>query len=215
MIFCSFCLKNFLKYGILYIINSLEDIALKIAVIDTETTLRNEVMSIGVAIADPDGFSLIAQRYLTITPRINDPAMYSTVRYIIRPDIEASRGKVIEALEDFLDRHNVQKLFAYNASFDFAHLPELRDREWFDIMRIAAYKQFNKKIPSGAECGPSGRLKRGYGVESIYIMLSGDASYREKHNALTDAVDELAIMRMLNVGLERYSAAKLRPHNNS
>lgn len=193
----------------------MEEIVLNIAVIDTETTMRNELMSIGAAIANSDRFAPIAQRYLTITPYINEPAMYSAVRYIVKPDIEAPRGVVIKALEDFLDSNNVERLFAYNASFDFGQLPELQGREWFDIMRIAAYKQYNKKIPSGAECGPSGRLKRGYGVESIYIMLSGDASYREKHNALTDAVDELAIMRMLNVELERYSFAKLRQQNKT
>ena len=42
-----------------------------------------------------------------------------------------------------------------------------------------------------------GRLRHGYGVEPILRLLSGNSAYRETHNALQDALDELAIMELL------------------
>ncbi|MBD5103832.1 MAG: hypothetical protein HDT47_03095, partial [Ruminococcaceae bacterium] len=71
-------------------------------------------------------------------------------------------------------------------------------------------RQYNPKIPKNAECYGTGRLKRGYGVESIYRMLSGDSGYCEIHNALTDAMDELEIMRMLNIDTKSYDRAGIK-----
>ncbi|MFZ3131550.1 MAG: hypothetical protein WA125_10740, partial [Desulfosporosinus sp.] len=87
--------------------------------------------------------------------------------------------------------------------------PELRHLDWHDIMKLAAYRQHNSKIPNHSECYGTGRLKRGYGVESVYRMLSDNFEYCELHNALTDAMDELEIMRLLNLELDRYALARI------
>ena len=58
-------------------------------------------------------------------------------------------------------------------------------------MRLAAYRQHNPRIPATAELCSTGRLKRGYGVEDMLRLLSGNRGYRESHNALLDALDEL------------------------
>jgi hypothetical protein len=76
-------------------------------------------------------------------------------------------------------------------------------------MKLAAYRQHNPKIPECADCYRTGRLKSGYGVESIYRLISEDFGYCEIHNALTDAIDELQIMRLLNHDLGLYSLAKI------
>ena len=47
-------------------------------------------------------------------------------------------------------------------------------------------------------------MKRGYGVESMLRMLSGNCTYRETHNALFDALDELEIVRLLGLGIHEY-----------
>jgi hypothetical protein len=95
-------------------------------------------------------------------------------------------------------------VFAYNASFDRNHLPELRSFRWFDIMRLAAYRQFNPKIPDSAPLFSTGRMKRGYGVEAMLRLLSGDPGYHESHNAFFDALEELEIMRLLGHRLKDY-----------
>lgn len=100
-------------------------------------------------------------------------------------------------------------IFAYNAAFDKKRLPELHGFDWHDIMRIAAYRQFNDRIPESAPCCKTGRLKSNYGVESIYRMLSGDRRYQEKHNGWYDAIDELKIMEMLSLPLEIYGQARI------
>ena len=64
-------------------------------------------------------------------------------------------------------------------------------------MRIAAYRQYNKMIPSTAECCSTGKMKRGYGVEGILRMIGPDKNYCETHNAYLDAIDELHIVKLL------------------
>ena len=88
-------------------------------------------------------------------------------------------------------------LFGQNLFWAPVDLPELRGFDWFDIMRLAAYRQHNPKIPHHAECFSTGRMKRGYGVEAMLRLLSDNRSYRESHNAFWDALDELEIMRLL------------------
>ncbi len=181
------------------------------AVIDTETTWRDDVMSIGIVTADSKSFLPKDKRYYVLTPFKDHGGMYSNALYAggILPDLEGPRQSVIEDMICFLDSLGIADIFAYNAVFDLHHLPELRDYFWYDIMKLAAYRQFNGKIPPTADTYSTGKLKRGYGVEAIYRMLSGNHDYREIHNALTDAADELDIMRMLGIGIGRYSAAKI------
>lgn len=181
------------------------------AVIDTETTWTDKVMSIGIATADSDTFELTDKKYYILTPFKNHGGMYSNALYAggIKPDLEGTRSDVILDIICFLEDNSVADIYAYNAVFDCKHLPELQMYNWYDIMRLAAYKQFNSKIPPDAELHSTGRLKRGYGVESIYRMLSGDSAYREMHNALQDALDELEIMRMLGFKTERYDIAEI------
>lgn len=181
------------------------------AVIDTETTWQDKVMSIGIVTADSETFELTDKKYYILTPFKNQGGMYSNALYSgrIKPDMECSRNDAMLDLICFLKDNSVDDIYAYNAVFDCKHLPELQMYNWYDIMRLAAYKQFNSKIPPNAELHSTGRLKRGYGVENIYRMLSGNNKYCEMHNALQDAIDELEIMRMLNFKTERYSAAKI------
>ncbi len=178
----------------------------KIAVIDTETTWGNRVMSIGTVVADADTFHPLDAKYVILTPEYLEGGMFSNVLF---PDCRlapriCSREEAMEGLRIWLDRHNVRHIFAYNAGFDKGHLPELGHLHWHDIMRLAAYRQYNPKIPCHADCYSTGRLKRGYGVEAILRMLSGDCTYCETHNALCDAMDELTILRLLGHSIDTY-----------
>ncbi|NJP41294.1 hypothetical protein HCH52_09555 [Oscillospiraceae bacterium HV4-5-C5C] len=184
----------------------------RFAVIDTETTWDDAVMSIGIVVANANTFEVIDKKYYILTPYKNQGGMYTAALYAggTIPDLEGSRETALNDLLCFLATHKVDTIFAYNASFDYQHLPELRQHKWFDIMKLAAYRQYNPRIPSYADCYGTGRLKRGYGVESIYRMLSDDFEYCELHNALTDAMDELEIMRLLNLELDCYGWARIK-----
>lgn len=179
-----------------------------IAVIDTETNYDDEVMSVGVVIADAESMRPLDTRYFVIHPAFQKPAMYSFVLAEKEMDAVVSYGAAIRLVQEFLDAYRVRMVFAYNARFDFGHLPELKKYRWFDIMRLAAYRQFNHSIPKGADCCASGKLRRGYRAEDVYRMLSGKL-YHEVHNALCDALDELEIMRMLGHPCESYEIGKI------
>ena len=179
------------------------------AIIDTETNWCNEVMSIGVVVADCETFAPVDTKYYILTQECLIGGMYSSVLQINGnpPAIECNRDEAICDLRDWFKAHNVQSIFAYNAFFDYSHLRELADFKWYDIIKVVAYRQYNSKIPESAECCKTGRLKRNYGVQSILRMLSGDYSYFETHNALFDALDELQIIQLLGLPLDTYTVA--------
>lgn len=178
----------------------------KFAVIDTETNWNDKVMSIGTVIADEDTFQLIDAKYHVLTPEYLAGGMYSGTLFAdarLKPSL-CSRKEALTDLMTWFADYDVHRIFAYNACFDRNHLPELRRFDWYDIMRLAAYRQYNRKIPATADCCSTGRLKRGFGVEPMLRLLSGESTYHETHNALYDAMDELEIMRLLGHPLEDY-----------
>lgn len=176
------------------------------AVIDTETNWADQVMSIGTVIADCDTFRPLEAKYHILPMECEIGGMYSDTLYLDTPvkPILCTRKEAMEDLSVWLSQKNVRSIFAYNACFDRNHLPELRQFDWYDIMRLAAYRQHNPKIPACADCFRTGRLKRGYGVESMLRLLSGNRAYQETHNALFDAMDELEIVRLLGHKLHHY-----------
>ncbi len=176
------------------------------AVIDTETNWADQVMSIGTVLADADTFEAIEAKYHILPIECKIGGMYESTLFIDTPvkPILCTRGEAISDLRAWFRKHGVGSIFAYNACFDRNHLPELRDFDWYDIMRLAAYRQYNPKIPANADCCSTGRLKRGYGVEPMLRLLSGKCTYCESHNAFYDAMDELEIMRLLQHRLKEY-----------
>ena len=176
------------------------------AVIDTETNWADRVMSIGCCIADADTFEAVSAKYYILVPECKMGGMYDNALFFdtpVRP-ILCGREEAAKDLQEWLTQFGVRSIFAYNAHFDRNHLPELAQLYWYDIMRLAAYRQHNRKIPPNADCCGTGRLKRSYGVEPMLRLLSGDNTYQETHNALYDALDELVIMRLMEHPLEAY-----------
>lgn len=178
------------------------------AVVDTETNWDDEVMSIGVVVADSKSKAAMDSRYYIIDPEYRAGGIFANELRLDDEDaVITDREQALLEIREWLDTYRVRKLFAYNASFDRNHLPEYADYEWYDIMRLAAYRQYNRAIPDDADCCKTGRMKYGYGVESILRMLSGDKRYGETHNAVLDAEDELQIMQLLGHGLDAYDIA--------
>ncbi len=176
----------------------------RFAVIDTETNWNNEVMSIGVLIARCKNFERTDSRYYILPKEEKIGGMYSkSMRNTTHEIITGHRVEVIDDLKFLLNSNGVEDLFAYNASFDKNHLPELSEFCWRDIMKVAAYKQHNPCIPDHLPCCKTGRLKRGYGVEPMLQML-GVEDYCETHNAIIDARDELRIMIELGYEIDYY-----------
>ena len=176
------------------------------AVIDTETNWIDQVMSIGTIIADTESFQLLDAKYHVLTPEYLIGGMYENTLFAdsnLQP-VLCSREEALAELTRWFAACGVESIFAYNACFDRNHLPELRQFDWHDIMRLAAYRQYNHKIPASADCCRTGRLKRGYGVEPMLRLLSGEFTYNETHNALYDAMDELKIIRLLGYTLCEY-----------
>jgi len=181
----------------------------KIAVIDTETTWTDKVMSVGVVIADADTFCPVDSRYYLVDPAFRHGGMYSDVLQLpTTPKPYLGKwDRVTQHMIAWLKENGVETVCAYNAKFDKGHMPEFHEFRWIDIMRVAAYRQSNPCIPANAACCRTGRLKGGYGVEPMYRLLSGNCAYAEVHNGWHDAMDELKIMELLGLPMEAYKIA--------
>lgn len=177
------------------------------AVIDTETNFQDQVMSIGIVLADAHTFQPIVSQYYILPEEAAVRGMYSAALNLADAEItkHCNRREATREIVALLRQYGLPRIFAYNASFDKNHLYELASFTWCDIMWMSAYKQFNPSIPDDAEINKSGRLKRGAGVEPTMRRLRRDMSYHETHNALLDALDELEIMRRLGHSIEQYT----------
>ena len=178
-------------------------------VLDTETNWNDKVMSLGMVVASSDNFNPLAKYYYVFDPEYRIGGIFSSTLHAIE-DSSVSRFKdnrvnIMNHIKNVFTKFDVSCIFAYNAKFDKLHLPELSNYSWYDIMKVAAYKQHNKYIPDSIDCFPnSGRIRRGFGVEPIYRMVTGRADYKEKHNGYHDAIDELVIMRQLGLSFEDF-----------
>lgn len=185
-----------------------------ICVIDTETNYDDEVISIGAAIVDARTYDVIDKLYLIVYPECLEPAMFSNELKIpgIKVNLKDSRNNCIKELKTFLKEYKIKDIFAYNARFDHNHLPELAKYNWYDIMRIAAYKQYNPSLIGHGQFCTTGKFKTGYGVENVLKILRKKhklKAYKEIHNAVNDAIDEAEVMKLLEHDIDTYKIAKI------
>ncbi|MCR4642001.1 MAG: hypothetical protein K5697_08225 [Lachnospiraceae bacterium] len=97
-----------------------------IAVIDTETTWGDEVMSIGVVIADAKDYKQVESRYYVFDPEYRDGGFYSSELFRMpkKDTIITDRKTALDEIDTWLKKAGIKKIFAYNASFDKNHIPE-------------------------------------------------------------------------------------------
>lgn len=188
-----------------------DEIEQNFAVIDIETNHLRNVISIGVVIGNSIDFSVIDQNYWVIENNLKDYGMFNDRIAISSPHYAMNYVEVyeqaIEKLIEFLNSYNVKDWFSYT-KFDYNILTELRKNfNYYDISIIAKNIHFNDSLSKNADTNVDGSLRKGYGVEQIYRQLSRDRNYQEEHNALLDAIDELKIMRMLELS---YKAFKVK-----
>ncbi len=174
------------------------------AVIDTETTWSGALMTAGVLIVEAGSLKVVDSNYYIAIDTLTEGGLYShEVHMKNLIEIETTSPDIGPEIHKYLTKHSVKTILAYNAGFDRNCLSYLHSYRWCDIMRLAAYRQYNSAIPEDAECCKTGKLKRGYGVEPILRML-GKEMYYETHNALMDARDELEIVRLLGHPVDMY-----------
>ena len=180
----------------------------RFAVIDTETTWTGDLMTVGILIVERGSFEIADYRYYLVKEALYEGGMYShKVHMKGIKEVTVSANYIQNEIYGFLIEKGISSVFAYNAGFDRKCLPALNSFRWYDIMRLAAYKQYNAAIPQAIDCYATGRLKTGYSVEGV-MRLFGKHNYVESHNALLDARDELEIMFLLGYDLNEYPEMK-------
>ena len=176
------------------------------AVIDTEWNWDGKAMSIGTVIADGKTMEPVAARYFVLPATAKKGGVY---KYALANSngteaVLSTRKASLRNIKALLRDYGVSHIFEYGASVDSGKLPELGEYHWHDITQKAAYKQFNPMIPEDARVAGTGRLKSGYGMESMMQMVTGEPSYHQANNAVVDAMDELKIMQKLGIAAAEY-----------
>lgn len=175
------------------------------AVIDVETNWNNEVMSIGIVLADVFDFDVIDKGYYIVYPECKTGGLYSHVlrstdKELIR---DCSRNEALNHICGLLKKHNVSDILAYNAQFDCKCLPELHGYTWRDILPVAANRNTNVLLPDSCEFFSTGLLKRCRGLENV-LRLVYRRDYQEIHNGLSDALDELLLVKLIGLPITSY-----------
>lgn len=173
-------------------------------VVDTETTYQRKLMTVGAVVAD-ENFDVKNKIYLMSFGAYMQGGLYKDRVYktALCPN-KMHTSEMLETIKKFYDDNGCEMVFAYNAPFDKNLLTSLPSDKWCDIMKIAAYKQFNPYLPADEEYYGTGRLKKDYNAQRIFRLLSGNKNYEEMHNAYQDACDELGIMAMMKVPIDVY-----------
>lgn len=178
-----------------------------------ETKYKDTAFSVGIVIADSNTLQPVYAKYFILMPECEENGMFKECLRIAPIEItkECSREECMQELKDAFFKYNIEDIFGYNISFDYQHLKGLEKYKWYDIASKAAYLGenpfLNKENGSYYE---TGRLKKGYGVESMFKLVTGDTGYRETHNAIFDAIDELVIMQKLDYKPSEYPVKKWR-----
>lgn len=161
-------------------------------------------MTVGAVVAN-DQFEIVDQIYLMSFGAYMQGGLYKDRVYktSLCPN-KMHTSEMLETIRKFYDKHGCEMVFAYNAPFDKKLITSLPPDQWYDIMKIAAYRQHNPHLPDDEEYCGTGRLKKDYNAERLFKLLSGNKNYKEMHNAFQDACDELAIMKMMKVPIEVY-----------
>ena len=97
----------------------------RFAVIDTETTWYDRVMSVGAVIADGATLQPVETRYYILDPEFREGGMYASALILRREDKHAfaAREEAMDDLLSCLNAHGAEQVFAYNARSDRAYLP--------------------------------------------------------------------------------------------
>lgn len=170
----------------------------KIAVIDTEINRKDEVMSVGLIIADALTFEPVLEQYYILEPEHTvggDNQKHLRINEYVNAG-SVSRKDALSKIRATLKENGIRSIFAYNAISDYERLVELATYNWYDIMQVAAYKLYNPAITDEDECHESGRLKKNFGVTDMLERLGGEGSGHE-NNAIYDARNELEILKLL------------------
>ena len=75
-------------------------------------------------------------------------------------------------------------------------------------MKVAAYKQYNYKLPDNLMFNDQGRLLYNFNIKNLMEILTKTYFYYTYH-ALYDVLDEAKMMKLLNLNINVYDCAKM------
>ena len=179
-----------------------------VAIIDTKTNYLGNAISIGVAIVNAQFEIQQAQYYLIPEELMNEHA--SKDDYDIVHVYKTYYGRLFDCqnhIRTILNQYNITNIYAYNAFYVKQTLPEMNNYNWFDVARIATYKQYNHKIPINTKCDENGQLLR-YTLSNVMELMT-NGYYRYVNHALYNALDIIQLMKYIGLSIDKYEHAKL------
>lgn len=157
------------------------------AVLDASFTWDKELMSFGVVIADKYAMKPVAAEYYIIESAARKPSPDSDGLYhTTQKPVAGTRQFVMQQFVRLLHRYTVRDIFTYSRhDHEYWSFRWINDLQWHDIEYMTAEAVANRNIMLGP-----GDLNR----ERMHKILTGSIA-SGTDNALTDAIEELTMMR--------------------
>lgn len=178
------------------------------AIIDTKTNYYGNAISIGVVVVNSHFEIQQAQYYLIPEELIHDHNHKDD--FDIIHVYKTYFGRLFDCenhIRTLMNQYNITNIYAYNAFYVKKSLPEMNNYNWFDIAKVATYKQYNHELPLDADYDENGQLLR-YAMKNV-IELMMKTYYKCVNHALYNALDELKIMKLIGLPIEKYSHTKI------
>ena len=84
----------------------------------------------------------------------------------------------------------------------------MQNYHWYDIIKVAAHKQYNYKLPDNLMFNDQGRLLYKCNIKDLMEILTKTYFYYTNH-ALYDTLDIARIMKIVDLNINVYDCAKI------
>lgn len=181
-----------------------------IAIIDAKLNFIDEIISIGIAIVDAKTFEIKTAEYFLVPEELIIDGFNNgniTIAHTYQTYFGAHKD-IENHIRKLLNQYNITNIYTFNGKFIYSKLTGLQKYHWYDIMKVAAYKQYNYKLPDNLMFNDQGRLLYKCNIKDLMEILTKTYFYYTNH-ALYDVLDETKMMKLLDLNINVYDCAKM------
>ena len=181
-----------------------------IAIIDAKLNFIDEIISIGIAIVDAKTFKVKTAEYFLVPEELiidgfnNDNI---TIAHTYQTYFGAHKD-IENHIRKLLNQYNITNIYTFNGKFIYRKLAGLQKYHWYDIIKVAAYKQYNYKLPDNLMFNDQGRLLYKCNIKDLMEILTKTYFYYTNH-ALYDTLDIARMMSLIDLPIEQYGFSKI------
>ena len=181
-----------------------------IAILDAKTNFIDNIISIGVSIVNAKTFEVKTAEYFLIPEELIVDGLNNNnvnIHHIYKTYFGAQKD-VENHIRKLLNQYGITNIYTFNGKFIYKQLTGLQNYHWYDIIKVAAHKQYNYKLPDNLMFNDQGRLLYKCNIKDLMEILTKTYFYYTNH-ALYDTLDIARIMKIVDLNINVYDCAKI------